>query len=279
MEVKKVSESAEAYHASEPLSRSRLFTMVKGGVICPKNFLYAEKNGKRDTAALLFGRAFHKAILEPNDFFSEFAISPSGIDRRTTEGKNASMAFAENAETRQILTPDDFEKIIGMVESVKENKTASKLILGEIEQSYYWTDEETGLKLKCRPDVRRQNKKGALIVDVKSAQDASTDAFQKEAVKYGYDVQAVHYKSGVDAFYGVEHRFIFLVVEKTPPYLVNILEPDEAFLARGRELYRRILGEIAYARKTGDWYGFEGPDGFGAVNKLKLPNYLAKDYE
>ena len=71
MAAQKVEESSEQYHGSKPISRSKLFRMVKNGQVCPQNYKYFLENPQEDTDALRFGRAFHKAVLEPRDFENE----------------------------------------------------------------------------------------------------------------------------------------------------------------------------------------------------------------
>ena len=79
-------EPNKEYHASAPLSKSRLWEMRRS----PQWFKYKEKH--RDevkTDALLTGSAFHKLVLDPDGFCDEFAVLPEGIDRRTKDGKAA----------------------------------------------------------------------------------------------------------------------------------------------------------------------------------------------
>ena len=278
MLVKKVEESSEKYHGSNPISRSKLFRMVKNGQVCPQNYKYFLENPQEDTDALRFGRAFHKAVLEPHDFENEFAVCPV-LDRRTKEGKLAWSEFVEKCGTREVITFETYTHIVGMVNAIKNDPYASALINGEVEKSYYWTDELTGIDVKCRPDVRIMLGDRPLLVDLKSTNDASTDNFSKECIKFGYDFQSAFYKEGADAFYSTEHGFCFIAVEKTPPYAVNVLEADELFIARGRDLYRRLLGELNYCQTTNDWYGYEGSRDIGGINKLTLPAYLLKNFE
>lgn len=86
MEVVKKDEEAKVYHSAAPVSRSKLFRIVKNGQICPVNFKFLSENPPEETDALIFGRAFHKIVLEPEGFDYEFAVCPV-CDRRTKEGK------------------------------------------------------------------------------------------------------------------------------------------------------------------------------------------------
>lgn len=278
MNVKKVEETSAEYHGSKPISRSKLFRMIKNGQVCPQSYKHFEENPQEDTEALLFGRAFHKAALEPDDFLNEFAVCPV-CDRRTKDGKQIWQDFLESSVGKDVISFESFQHIVGMCESIKNDPYASMLIKGEVEKSYYWQDELTGIEVKCRPDVRNVIGGKPLLIDLKSTSDASTEHFSKECIKFGYDFQTAFYKTGADAFYDADHGFCFIAVEKTPPYSVNVLEADELFIERGRALYRQLLGELNYCRETNDWYGYGGSKEIGGINKLTLPAYLLKDFE
>lgn len=277
MKVRKKTESSDSYHASKPISRSKLFRIMKNGQLCPQNYKYLLENPPEETEALLFGRAFHKFVLEHDGFENEFAVAPV-CDRRTSAGKSQWNDFVESAQGKSVITSEMFDSIFGMAESIKNNPYAKLLISGEAEKSYYWTDEITGLKCKCRPDVITKIGDKNVIVDLKSTNNASTDAFQRDCIKLGYDLQVAMYKQGVDAYYKKPYGFVFIAVEKTAPYALNILEADEHFVEKGQALFRELLGELKYCQDTNDWYGYGGAAEIGGINSLTLPAYMLKDF-
>ena len=75
--------SNKKYRSMEGVSRSELWTLLSK---TPMHFLYESTHPKEDTPALAFGRATHKAILEPETFYDEF-VEGIKVDRRTKEGK------------------------------------------------------------------------------------------------------------------------------------------------------------------------------------------------
>ncbi len=62
--------------------------------------------------------------------------------------------------------------------------------------------------------------------------------------------------------------FVFIAVEKTPPYAVALYELDAEAVDLGRALARRDLARYANARDFGVWPGY--PD---AVQSLSLPKW------
>lgn len=278
MNVEKKSESNYTYHASNPISRSKLFRMIKNGQICPKNYKFLDDNPPEPTDSLVFGQAFHKFVLEPETFENSFAISPL-CDRRTVQGKAIWNGFISNSEGKQVITQESFDAIRGMADSIKSDKYAKRLLSGDVETSYYWIDDLTEIECKCRPDVLTKVGGQRFIVDLKSTTNAATDSFARECIKFGYDLQAAMYKQGVDAYYGEEHSFVFIAVEKTAPYTYNILQADEFFIKKGQALFRELMGELKYCRDTGDWYGYGGAKEYGGINDLTLPAYMLKEFE
>jgi exodeoxyribonuclease VIII len=107
---------------------------------------------------------------------------------------------------------------------------------------------------------------------VKTTLDASTDAFCKNAVKLGYDLQTAMYSEGVEKKYGEKPDFVFLAIEKEPPYAVNIFIASEEFYLHGIDKFREYLGIYHDCKNTGNWWGYLGKS--QQVNTLDLPAWL-----
>lgn len=270
-----VHESNAAYHASAPISKSRLWEMRK----TPLYFKWYEEHRSEmpKTDALVIGSAFHKLVLEPEEFDSEFAVCPT-VDRRTKAGKEEFAAFQQNAEGKSVLMDWMFDQVKAMAETVRSHPMAGFLTTdGEVETSIYFTDNLTGVECKVRPDIIKTINGKRIIVDLKSCRSASLDDFRKDAINMGYDLQAAMYREGVKAETGEECDFVFVAVEKEPPYMINIIQCDELLLKRGGDLYREYLGMYKECSETGNWYGYNGA--FGIINNMSLPSWLASQYE
>lgn len=263
-------ESSEVYHSDPAINKSRLFNIS----VSPEWFKYCEDHPSNETESLVFGRAFHKYVLEQDDFDKEFATIPL-FDRRRKGGKELYEQFVcENAE-KTIITEDQYLTIIGMKESIMRNKYARALLQGEKEASYYFVDDITGIDCKVRPDCIRELKDRIIITDLKSCTSAQTEVFRKDCVNYGYDLQAAMYKTAIEKEYAKPVDFVFIAVEKKPPYMINLLQADELFLARGYSIFREYIGIYKECLENGDWYGYNGFSGF--INNLALPAYLLRD--
>lgn len=260
------------YRAHPAVSRSELWRIHES----PQKFKYFKENPKAPTPALLFGQVFHKLALEPETFFDEFAVAPE-VDRRTMDGKAVWAEFLEQAESKTVIPAEMYEQAEAMCASLSDEPFARKLLSGAREVPFFWVDSHTGEECKCRVDCLNTQYSQPIVVDVKSTTDASTEAFICDAIKYGYDFQSAMYSDGVEQGIGQRPLFVFIAVEKAPPYAVNILQADELLLRRGETLFRDYIGIYHDCRQTGNWYGYLGKN--NQINNLALPAYLAREVE
>jgi len=260
------------YRKQPGITRTELWRIRES----PEKFRWYQEHPEEPTPALVFGAAVHKILLESESFGSEFAISPE-VDRRTKDGKAAYNTFLAASTGKSILTAPDYEKAVEMTRRALETPFVKKLLSGEHEKAYYWTDELTGESCKCRVDCLTYVDDKPVIVDYKTTSDASTDAFMRSAINYGYDFQAAMYSEGVKKATGQKPIFVFIAQEKIAPYAVNILQADDIMVKRGHDLFRELIGIYHECKQTDNWYGYLGA--YNMINTLALPAWLAKDVE
>ena len=260
------------YRQHPAISRSELFKISES----PEKFKYYREHPEEPTPALLFGQLFHAMALQPETVWEQFAIAPN-VDRRTKAGKEAFAAFEEQSEGKIIVTTEIVEQATAMCEALNQNDFVKKLFNGEKEKTFFWTDEMTGEECKCRTDILTEIGENLIIVDLKSADCAETEAFIRSAIKYGYDFQSAMYSEGVKANMNKEPLFVFIVIEKKPPYAINILQSDKLLIRRGYDLFREYLGIYHECKESGNWWGYLGR--YNQINNLALPAHLAKEVE
>lgn len=260
------------YRQHPAVSRSDLWHFHES----PQKFLYHKEHPAEPTPALLFGQVFHKLALEPADFENEYAVAPQ-CDRRTKEGKALWAAFQEAAVDKVIVPSEMYDQAMEMVKSLMAVPFAAKLLNGRREVPFFWNDPLTGEACKCRVDCINEDFSQPIVVDLKSTTDATTEAFTRAAINYGYDLQSAMYAEGVEANIMQKPLFVFIAVEKDPPYAVNILQADELLMKRGYGLYRSYLDTYHDCKVTGNWYGYLGKN--NQINTLALPTWLAKEVE
>ena len=260
------------YRANPAISHSELLKL-RG---CPAKFKYEMDHPEPPTDAMIFGRAVHKLLLEPDDFETEFAVLPV-LDRRTKEGRIAYDEFVKANEGKDCIKPDQIVIADEMVAAVNATPFVKKLLSGDKEKPVFWVDELTAEPCKARFDCLSIVGDKVIIVDYKTTTDASSDAFVRNAINLGYDMQAAMYIEGAKQALGANASFVFIAQEKEPPYAVNIFEADELFVKRGGDIFRELLGIYHECKTSGEWYGYLGK--YENINNLGLPAWLAKEIE
>lgn len=211
--------------------------------------------GNDSTPALEFGAAFHCALLEPERFKQTYVVVPDFGDCRKTENKTKRDEWRRENGHKQVLEVADAWRIKGMCEAVRSHALAGKMLVdGEAEQTILWTDEETGLKCKVRTDYLIRQFETA--VDVKSTTSAHPKAFVKDVFRYGYHLQHALYRAGLAAVDVPTKHFVFIAVEKEPPYLVGVHALDDRGVRIGHFRVRELLTTMAECMKTREWPGY-----------------------
>lgn len=260
------------YRAHPAISRSELFKIADS----PEKFKYYKEHPEPPPPSLVFGQLFHKVVLLPDQIWEDFIVEPN-VDRRTKDGKSQWSESLEEAQGKTMVTADMMTQAWEMASALSGNEFVQKLLNGDKEVEFFWTDEMTGEECKCRADCLTEVGDRLIVVDLKSTDCAETDAFMRSAIKYGYDLQAAMYSEGVEKNTGRKPLFVFIAIEKKPPYAINILQADDLFVRRGYDRFRELIGVYHDCKQTGNWYGYLGK--FNQINNLGLPAWLAKEIE
>lgn len=265
----------ETYNKRKGIRRSDLWKLNRS----PAHFKYAQEHPVEQTAAMAFGSAVHEAVLTPRIFKKKYVVAD--FDARTKEGKALKQQYLD--EGKILLTKDQMEQINGIVASIKANPYAKRLLTGKHETAHFWKDPETGEKCKCKTDCETDILDTHYVVDLKTCSSAETDEFVRDAIKFGYFMQAAMYTQGVKCHTGKDSIFIFVAVEKEPPYAVNVIQcgEDEIRLGmygdkRGTVMgFRQLMDLYKRCKTERRWPGYEGFD--NQINQIHLPKWLRDD--
>jgi hypothetical protein len=167
-----------------------------------------------------------------------------------------------------LISRSDMDMIEAVQEAVSSHSLAAKILrMGQAETSIFWHDPETGIRCKCRPDLLVSP---WLILDVKTTEDASEEAFMRSCANYRYDLSAAMYREGARHATQKSLDFVFLAVEKKPPYAVALYKASDRFLEHGDMLFRRALSTLKYCRQAASYRGYQ-PD--GVISEIDLPRW------
>lgn len=228
---------------------------------------WVEGTRERSTKALSFGSAVHCAVLEPERFMREYVVAPDFGDCRKRENKLARDAWTKDHKDCTVIRNADGVAQLGMIRSmVRHPLVASLFDGGASEVSARWTDAESGVRCKCRVDHYRPDL--ATVIDVKTAEDARREPFQRSVWNYGYHRQDAFYSEGLRALGAPVANFLFVVVEKVPPHAIAIYQLDEDARRRGLEENAHLLAGMARCIARDDWPSY--PE---TLQTLELPRW------
>lgn len=280
----------EDYHASSYISA----TSIKEAKVSLKQFNWFRKGLMPKPAGghFDFGNAFELALLDRVNFEKKVAIlqtqywTEEALKEKpelkspklsATYKKLEGQFLAEN-EGKYIIQDvgfQSFEAIEHMLTACYSDPTIRKLIEGtEYQLSIFWTDPETGLKLKTRPDVCKRKKN--VIVNLKTTLDGSPAKFSRDLANFDYPLQAcVEIRGCIDG--GLMDRvdnYFWLVVEKQPPYNAVIYEFDKADMDICMSEYRYLVNKIAQAMEKNEYPGYQAEaDNQHGILQARIPSY------
>lgn len=239
------------------IRRSDLWKINKS----PFHFHYEMEHPAEKTPALLFGAAAHKYILEQDSFFDEYAIAPN-VDRRTKAGKEEWNEFCMNCDDNDLepITDDDLRTIIEMNNAIDAHPVARRLLTGEHEKIFTWTDPQTGEACKVKTDCLTEFNGKKWIVDYKTTESCENGAFERSCRRYGYKFQAGMYREGVFQNTLEEYGFAFVAQEKTEPYAVRVYFCSKDFVDEGYDQFRTLLGLYHICNVSDYWPGYSDAD-------------------
>lgn len=233
----------------------------------PQHFRHRTDHGQQESDTLLFGRAVHAKVLGTG---ADVVIY--GDSLRTTEARATKAAAL--AEGKTPLSAAAAAKADQMAEAVLAHDIARKLLErpGTPEMSMFRIDPEVGIWRRSRadflPDIGSPIR--PIVVDYKSAADASPRGFGKAAASYDYPGQAAWYLADYAALGGdPEALFMFIVQEKEPPHAVAVYQAMPNDLAAGHAYNQAAIRRYAECLAADNWPGYTDHE----IKALEVPHW------
>lgn len=302
------------YHKDKTrLSKSSLCDLYFQSPLFYKWKHFSGEYEDEDTAATRFGTILHAAFFEPNTFGKRYpvGVTPASANQirfaelmggdgdilmayldayPNAKGTNADKTSAEKLAVElsafiqaqkqggTIITSKEYDKAMRMVESMRRDAIVNELLQdGVAEEIHHFTDMETKTPCKTKPDWK--SIKHGVLCDLKTIEDSGHESFQRQVAKYKYHLQPPFYCDGIyTATDGAENyladEFIFIVVEKKPPFQLGLYVLDAEALELGREQYQAALNLHKTCMETGQWPG----KNIG-ITRLALPRYFTNKFK
>jgi exodeoxyribonuclease VIII len=255
----------EEYHNWEAVSKSQLVKfMANPGKFKRK---IEKPRAKASQKRLDLGSVIDVLVFDGEDkYYEQFAIKPEFSGKGSREQKR--LWEEENSHMIHI-TSEEEQNCIAAAKAVKENDLVKPYFeTGMSQLSLVWTDEETGLLCKARPDLKPE---GPIMCDLKSTGDVSYYVVQKLIHSLKYHWQAAFYMDGWEANTGEEiETWKWFFVEREAPYPVEVysMESDTDSIELARSEIRTALRKYLKCKESGQW-----PISSGVERSITLPGY------
>lgn len=221
---------------------------------------------KEESPAFLPGRAFHTAVLEPARFDLRY-VTWAGDKRDRRVKAWADFEDAAKATGREVLNTEEYDTAWAMAEAVRK-EAGDYFEEGDSEVMAVATI--AGRLLKCRGDFLN-NTKG--VIELKGMANAEPEAFDKSAWDLKYIMAAGFYTDVFAAALEVEPDdvpYVFVVCEKTAPFLVSVRPVPKDVIAEGRRQYQELLVRYLECEAKDEW------PGYGTV-PMRLPRWMRRN--
>ncbi len=238
------------YRAWSAINASSLRTMRDKS---PMHMRYEQMHGRTETEAMKIGTAAHAAVLQPDLFETDYVEIPTFSGAGTRAAKEEWLAEHEG----EIFLKADQLALVGrLCDAVRNHPRASALCEGQAETSMVWTDPNSGVLCKARPDML--STRTSAVVDAKFVRDASPDAMSKALWQYGYALQAWFYLTGARECGEPRDKFIVVAVEKAMPHAIGVYVIGDATLQAASDQLGILLETYATCLASNEWPGYRG---------------------
>lgn len=218
------------------------------------------------------GSLLHTLVLEPEHFGARYIVKPDGMSFATKDGKAFRDAVPAGVE---IVSADECRAAQRQAANLRAVREVGALLgAGLSEVSFFWIDEATGIPCKGRADWVFSSESGAILLDLKTCEDASPEGFARACARYGYHMQAAWYSDGwrqATAQGSLQQEqtvlgFVFGAVESGWPHVASAYMLDDESIEKGRAECRRLLAQHAECLRTDTWPGY-----VSTVTPITLP--------
>jgi len=281
--------SNEDYHASTAISRSQLKLLDKS----PYHFWYEVLSGeaekKEPTPAMRLGSAFHTLLLEQHLFDKEYIVKPDvetlpKLDRKKDVGaeeyerqkakqeeqraynKRLLDEFELKKDNKIVLNQKEYDTVREMVSLAKRHEIVKTLVDESLyEKSIFWTDKETGIQFRARPDIWSPN----MIVDVKTTHSASLYKMTRSALDESYYLQAGMMYEACKAIGKPFKMFVILAIEKTAPFAPAVFKLSDDALQYGIDMFQLYKKRLKKCLDSKQWPSYP-------VQELSVPEFAVE---
>lgn len=223
------------------------WSSLKHMAVSPAQYKWEIDHPQPASAAMSLGTVEHIALMTPEDYLRRKEI----IDvKRGTKafdkyilGLNPDIIF---------VTQEEHEMILLHIERFRANKHYAQITENaKIEQALRWTDEETGIVCKGRPDMFND----LILPDFKTSRHIEDRKWWWDFKDRKYHCQFAYYHDALKLLDGRNRVNVVVKLETTPCFDVVVYPLSDTAITEGRSHYRRLLNELRDCLEADAWPG------------------------
>ncbi|MFK7822763.1 MAG: PD-(D/E)XK nuclease-like domain-containing protein [Oligoflexales bacterium] len=271
--MKEVDISMQDYHADTARpSKSMLSDLLDRPSTYYKKYVapLEEREQKKSAKHFRDGDLVHCKVHEPKEFSSRYHVVD--VSSRATKTFKQTVLGTDKI----CITSSEYNNASYMADALWNNKQARAYLelAGKAERTFYYTDPETGIELKARPDFITDD--SVFVLDTKTARSIDPFDFIRDADSFKYWLSPEIINNAVESVRGIKPQaYVFLCVEnkgeKKPDTAIYYADFD--FLELGEIKLKQALQTLKQCRESGHWPAFDQPIPLG------LPGYRQRELE
>ena len=275
----------EEYHARSEWSASQVKLLPGDPMLfCGRHI--TKTMPFKPTAAMKLGTKVHRILLDgaetkniPDDVLSKVG----SINTNAYRAWEYKLFSGLPIKDRPVPVKED-DPIKLMIANLRAHKTVKQLRAASVfqEKSIIWTDRETGLELRARPDDVAYYDAKNFLWDLKTGNDIRPHKRRSQIAELGYHRSLEWYRTGLRAardqldFGGKIDKCLIVWVQSAEPYHVVVDQIAERALSRAHEANYRAKKDLAKRLKLQEAGDPEAwlPDNYHLIQPdMDLPDY------
>jgi len=221
---------------------------------------------RKTSKSFAVGTATHTLVLEGRGEFDRNYYSPmpgtEPVNDKTGKPYGvATKAYTEwleaEAQGREVLTPADYDLVIGMATAVGHHQQACHLLEQGTPEGVLRAEID-GVAVQTRMDWFNPD---AGVIDLKTITDL--DDFPEQFDKFNYGIQFAFYQLVAEEVLGRCLPFYAVVVEKAPAHRVGVFTVNQHRMERERRVVTRYMDAYRKSLELDHW-----PTGYESLRTI-----------
>lgn len=251
------------YAAEEGLRASDLRLMKRS----PAHYAASLRAEKKQTEAQRQGLLVHD-LLQNGEKFLESLMEEPEFTGKTKDGRESNRSaeakvkrdawYADLKPGAIVANKDDIQMLLGISKSIGSHRLVKNLVKDGVRETSLWVeDPDTGLTLKCKPDLITA---AGFLVDFKSTRNAHPDDFISDIFSsrgYFYALQLAHYGHCLKiAGVSPGESATIIAIEKEDPFGIMVYPLDVGNLGPAEQWRAELTRQFAECQAKNQWPGY-----------------------